>query len=146
MAQALDELWGVLSTGNLLDAEVQVAGLLALPALNRGTRADAQEFVGALIAAAARKQPASSAAAFYRLLMALGAPSVKKMASGALREVTSSGVYPPSWVTEKLATGVGVPGSCWASCLLLKSMNCAPAPSTMPLGCGLEPFPALPEV
>ena len=110
MAQALDELWGVLSTGNLLDAEVQVAGLLALPALNRGTRADAQEFVGALIAAAARKQPASSAAAFYRLLMALGAPSVKKMASGALREVTSSGVYPPNWVTE---IGKPVPGQAW---------------------------------
>jgi hypothetical protein len=100
MDEALDELWGVLDTGHLLNAEVQVAGLLALPALNRGTRADAQEFAGALIAAAARKQPGSSAAAFYRLLMAFGSPSVKKMASGALREVTSSGVYPPSWVTD----------------------------------------------
>jgi hypothetical protein len=100
MNEALAELWAVLDTGKLLEAEVQVAGLLALPALNGGTRADAQEFVGALIAAAARRQPVSSAAAFYRLLMAFGSPSVKKMASGALREVTSSGVYPPSWVTE----------------------------------------------
>jgi peptidyl-tRNA hydrolase len=110
MHEALNELWGVLEEGNLLDAEVQVAGLLALPALNQGSRADAQEFVGALIAAAARKQPASSAAAFYRLLMALGTPSVKKMASGALREITSSGAYPPGWVTE---IGKPVPGQAW---------------------------------
>jgi hypothetical protein len=110
MEEALDELWGVLDTGNLLDAEVQVAGLLALPALSQGTRAEAQEFVAALIAAAARKQPLSSAAAFYRLLMAFGSPSVKKMASGALREITSRGVYPPSWVTE---IGKPVPGQAW---------------------------------
>jgi hypothetical protein len=110
MDEALDELWGVLDAGRLLDAEVQVAGLLALPALNEGTRADAQEFAAALIRAAARRQPRSSAAAFYRLLMAFGSPSVKKMASGALREITSSGVYPPSWVTE---IGKPVPGQAW---------------------------------
>ncbi len=110
MSEALDELWAVLDTGSLLDAEVQVAGLLALPALNRSTRAEGQEFVGALIAAAARKQPVSLAAAFYRLLMALGPPSVKKMASGALREITASGVYPPSWVTE---IGKPVPAEAW---------------------------------
>ena len=110
MDEALAELWGVLDTGSLLDAEVQVSGLLALPALNGGTRADAQEFAGALIAAAARRQPVSSAAAFYRLLMAFGSPSVKKMASGALREITAGGVYPPSWVTE---IGKPVPGQAW---------------------------------
>lgn len=110
MDEALDELWGVLDAGRLLDAEVQVAGLLALPALNEGTRADAQEFAAALIRAAARREPRSSAAAFYRLLMAFGSPSVKKMASGALREITSSGVYPPSWVTE---IGKPVPGQAW---------------------------------
>ena len=110
MNEALDELWAVLDAGKLLDAEVQVAGLLALPALNGGTRADAQEFVAALIAAAARRQPRSSAAAFYRLLMAFGSPTVKKMASGGLREITSGGVYPPSWVTE---IGKPVPGQAW---------------------------------
>jgi len=110
MDEALDELWGVLDTGSLLDAEVQVAGLLALPALNGGSLADAQEFVAALIAAGARREPRSSAAAFYRLLMAFGSPTVKRMASGALREITSGGVYPPSWVTE---IGKPVPGQAW---------------------------------
>jgi hypothetical protein len=109
MDQALDELWGVLDTGKLLDAEVQVAGLLALPALNQGTRGEAQEFVGALIAAAARREPLSLTAAFFRLLMAFGSPSIKKMASGALREITASGAYPPSWVTE-----IGKPVACEA--------------------------------
>ena len=55
-------------------------------------------------------QPRSSAAAFYRVLMTLGSPNAKKMASGALRELTSTGVYPPGWVTE---IGKPVPGEAW---------------------------------
>ncbi|HEX4829727.1 MAG TPA: hypothetical protein VH478_01365 [Trebonia sp.] len=108
--ESLGELWAVIESGDILDAEVQVAGLLALPALNRSTRSEEQTFVAGLITTAARMQPRESAAAFYRLLMTLGSPSLKKMASGALRELTSSGVYPPGWVTE---IGKPVPGEAW---------------------------------
>jgi hypothetical protein len=107
---SLAELWGVIESGNVLDAEVQVAGLLAVPALNRSSRANAESYVSALISSAARMQPRSSAAAFYRVLMTLSSPNVRKMASGALRELTSTGVYPPGWVTE---IGKPVPGEAW---------------------------------
>jgi hypothetical protein len=52
----------------------------------------------------------------------------------------------PSWVTLKLPTGVGRPGVCFDSGRVDGLMICAPAPSTTPVGCGLEPLPALPEV
>jgi hypothetical protein len=120
---SLAELWGVIESigegpahtpeaagRTVLDAEVQVAGMLALPALNRSSRTAAESYVSALIAQAARMRPRSSAAAFYRLLMTLGSPNVKKMASGALRELTSAGVYPPGWVTE---IGKPVPVEAW---------------------------------
>jgi hypothetical protein len=107
---ALAEVWESIASGSVLEAEVQVAGLLALPALNRSTRADAETFVAALITTAARLAPRSSAAAFYRLVMALGSPSAKKMASGALREITAKGAYPPGWVTQ---IGKPVPGEAW---------------------------------
>ena len=110
LADALAELFAVIETGNVLDAEVQVAGMLALPALNRSTRAVSESYVGGLISEAARMRPRSSAAAFYRLLMALGSPPVKKMASGALRQLTAGGVYPPGWVTE---IGKPAPGEAW---------------------------------
>jgi hypothetical protein len=100
LADALAELFAVIESGSILDAEVQVAGMLAVPVLNGSTRAAAESYVGGLISGAARMRPRSSAAAFCRLLMALGSPAVKKMASGALRELTASGVYPPGWVTQ----------------------------------------------
>jgi hypothetical protein len=107
---SLAELWGVIESGSVLDAEVQVAGMLALPALNRSSRAVTESYVSALISQAARMRPRSSAAAFYRVLMTLGSPNVKKMASGALRELTSAGVYPSGWVTE---IGKPAPGEAW---------------------------------
>ncbi len=107
---SLAELWEVIESGRVLDAEVQVAGMLAVPALNRSSRTAAESYVSALIAQAARMRPRSSAAAFYRVLVTLGSPSVKRMASGALRELTSAGVYPPGWVTE---IGKPVPGEAW---------------------------------
>jgi len=94
----------------VLDAEVQVAGMLALPALNRSSRATTESYISALIAQAARMRPRSSAAVFYRVLMTLGSPNLRKMASGALRELTSAGVYPPGWVTE---IGKPAPDEAW---------------------------------
>lgn len=107
---ALGELWEVIESGGVLEAEVQVAGLLTLPGLSGASARDAEDFVASLISAAARREPLSSAAAFYRLLVSLGSRNVKKMASGALRELTASGVYPPGWVTE---IGKPVPGEAW---------------------------------
>jgi len=63
LEDALGELFAVIESGNVLDAEVQVAGMLALPALNRSTRATAESYVAGLITEAARMRPRSSAAA-----------------------------------------------------------------------------------
>jgi len=50
------------------------------------------------------------------------------------------------WVTLKLPTGVGAPGLCAASGVKVGVAICAPAPITMPAGCGLPPLPAFPAM
>ena len=106
----MTELWQVIDTGDILQAEVQVAGMLALPGLNGADRAESERYVKALISTASSRSPRSYAAAFYRLLMSVGSPTVKKAASGALREATSLGGYPPGWVTE---IGKPTPDKAW---------------------------------
>src|SRR6202044_3801486 len=95
MSAAMTELWQVIDTGDILQAEVQVAGILALPGLNGADRTESERYVKALISTASNRSPRSYAAAFHRLLMSVGSASVKKTASGALRETTSLGAYPP---------------------------------------------------
>ena len=52
----------------------------------------------------------------------------------------------PSSVMLKLPTGVGGPGF-WADSGWFDGwISCAPAPRITPSGCGLPPFPALPDV
>jgi hypothetical protein len=110
MSAAMTELWQVIDSGDILQAEVQVAGMLALPGLNGADRAESERYVKALISTASNRSPRSYAAAFYRLLMSVGSASVKKTASGALRETTSLGAYPPGWVTE---IGKPTPDKAW---------------------------------
>ena len=100
---ALADLRAAIEDGDQLAAEVRTATLLGTPGAS-GTAAEADKFVATLIAAAARWSDRGSAAAFCRLLMALGSGNVKRMASGALRELTSGGAYPPEWVN-----GIGKP-------------------------------------
>jgi hypothetical protein len=110
MSATMTELWQVIDTGDILQAEVQVAGMLALPGLNGADRAESERYVKALISTASYRSPRSYAAAFYRLLMSVGSASVKKAASAALRETTSLGAYPPGWVTE---IGKPTPDRAW---------------------------------
>jgi hypothetical protein len=110
MSAAITELWQAIDTGDILEAEVQVAEMLALPGLNGADRTESERYVKALISSASYRSPRSHAAAFHRLLMALGSATVKKMASGALRETTSLGAYPPGWVTE---IGKPTPDKAW---------------------------------
>jgi hypothetical protein len=100
LSAAITELWQVIDSGDILRAEIQVAGMLALPGLNGADRAESERYVKTLISTASYRSPRSHAAAFYRLLMSTGSATVKKAASGALRETTSLGAYPPGWVTE----------------------------------------------
>ena len=107
----MTELWQVIDTGDILQAEVQVAGMLALPGLDGADRTESERYVKALhLDRLAARSPGSYTAAFYRLLMSVGSPTVKKAASGALREATSLGGYPPGWVTE---IGKPTPDKAW---------------------------------
>jgi hypothetical protein len=107
MDAALAELWAAIAAGDLLKAEIQTAGILALPSLADATPDETESFAAAIITTAARQQFASDTAAFHRLLMSLGSPPVKRQASRALGTLTSEGVYPPGWVAD---IGRAVPG------------------------------------
>jgi hypothetical protein len=106
----LAELWATIAAGDLLAAEILTAAILSLPFVTEATRDEIDGFAAAIVTAAARRQPPSHTAAFYRLLMSLGSPAVKRPASRALGELTSEGVYPPEWVTD---IGKPVPGQAW---------------------------------
>jgi hypothetical protein len=107
---ALAELRSAIEADDQLAAEVRTATLLATAAAGGARRAEAERFAASLIAAVARWDSRPAAAAFCRILMVLGTASVKKMASGALRELTAGGVYPPDWVA---GIGKPVPGQAW---------------------------------
>ena len=57
MSAAITELWQVIDTGDILQAEVQVAGMLALPGLNGADRAESERYVKALISTASTGHP-----------------------------------------------------------------------------------------
>jgi hypothetical protein len=94
------ELLASISAGDVLDAEMQVSSLIAL-SLAGGTEAEHSVLTVALIdAAEARANEPEAAAAFLRLLMALGPRAVKRRASEALADLTGDGIYPPEWVND----------------------------------------------
>ena len=90
---------------------MQASSLIALPLLTGGTEAEHKLLAAALVdAAEARSPDPEAAAAFLRLLMALGPRAVKREASDALADLTADGVYPPEWVT---GIGKPVPGQAY---------------------------------
>ncbi len=98
--RAMAELLASISAGDVLDAEMQVSSLIAL-SLAGGTEAEHSVLTVALIdAAEARANDPEAAAAFLRLLMALGPRAVKRRASEALADLTGDGIYPPEWVND----------------------------------------------
>jgi hypothetical protein len=110
VAAALADLRSAIEAGDQLAAEVRTAALLATTAVGGGRRDEADRFAASMLAAAVRWDSRDAAAALCRLVMALGPANVKKMASGALRELTLRGVYPPEWVSGICKP---VPGQAW---------------------------------
>ena len=102
--RALAELWTSISSGDVLNAELQASSLIALPLLTDTTDAEYDLLAAALISAADARAHESEGAAFLRLLMALGPRTVKRQASEALAGFTDEGIYPPEWVS-----GIGKP-------------------------------------
>src|ERR1700722_19319449 len=87
--RALAELWTSISSGDVLSAEMQASSLIALPLLTGGTDAEYDLLAAALISAAeARAHEPEEAAAFLRLVLALGPRPVKRQASAALADLT----------------------------------------------------------
>jgi hypothetical protein len=86
---------------------MQASSLIALPLLTGGTDAEYDLLATALVSAAeAPAHEPEEAAAFLRLVLALGPRPVKRRASEALAGFTDNGVYPPEWVS-----GIGKPAT-----------------------------------
>jgi hypothetical protein len=111
---ALAELWKSIAAGDVLNAEFQTSAFVTLPELTDGSPEDMSNLADLLIDAASNYPSGdgsgSEAAAFCRLLMALGSRSVKRAASEALAGFTEDDIYPPGWVTD---IGKPVPGRAW---------------------------------
>jgi hypothetical protein len=109
--RALAELWTSISSGDVLDAEMQASSLIALPLLTGGTDAEYDLLAAALVGASEdRAHQPEQAAAFLRLVMTLGPRAVKRQASNALAGLTDDGIYPPEWVN---GIGKPVPGQAY---------------------------------
>lgn len=86
--RAMTELFTSISAGDVLNAEIQAGSLIALPLLTGGTENEHNLLAAALVdAAEARADRPETAAAFLRLLMALGPRAVKPRR--AMRSPTS---------------------------------------------------------
>jgi hypothetical protein len=104
--QLLAELWPALRSDDVLAAEVAAARCLAVGRL-LGMDDDESDSIFVKMATQSRKP---EDAALLRIITALGSPSVKRSASRALADVTSSGVYPAEWVAE---VGRAIPVQAW---------------------------------
>ena len=94
--QLLDSLWGTLSEGDLLQAELATARCLALSQLLKAEEGKSDDVF--IDMAAQGRKPED--AALLRLIVLLGSPAVKRKASRALAVLTADDIYPPEWVAE----------------------------------------------
>lgn len=101
---APDELAGLLtaiSAGDPLRAELETANWMGLPhAVGKASAEDAEEFVQEVLVQGAVRKRTPEAAALLRVLMSLGTPATKRVASQGLARLTNAGIYPPDWVTQ----------------------------------------------
>jgi hypothetical protein len=107
--RALASTWRSIARGEIISAELQVSSLLSVTDLHAADEEQGERLLAALIEMAL-EQPGPVAAAFLRLLAALGPRAAKRAAVAALAELTDAGVYPPEWVTE---IGKPAPGRAW---------------------------------
>jgi hypothetical protein len=100
-----------MAAGDLLQAELETATMMAVPRLAGGLDPDeAEAFIARFIVDMGSRRPTPNGATFLRLLISLGSPAVKRAASQALAELTADGIYPPEWAA---AAGRAVPGEAW---------------------------------
>jgi hypothetical protein len=95
-AEMLDDLFGALAAGDVLQAEIEAARCWSVP-YRLGIDEDnaAGIFIGM-----AKQGRRPEDAALLRLITLTGSASVKSQARAALGELTAAGVYPASWVAE----------------------------------------------
>jgi hypothetical protein len=107
----LDSLWASGADGDLLRAELETATCMAVPHVaGQHDPEEIEAFVSNALVDKAVARQTPDAAALLRVLMSLGTPNIKQLASRALAELTGAGVYPPEWVTE---IGKVTPGQAW---------------------------------
>jgi hypothetical protein len=107
----LDSLWASVADGDLLRAELETATCMAVPHVaGQHDPEEIEAFVSNALVDKAVARQTPDAAALLRVLMSLGTPNIKQMASRALAELTGAGVYPPEWVTD---LGKVTPGQAW---------------------------------
>jgi hypothetical protein len=99
-----DELAGLLtaiSAGDPLRAELETASWMGLPhAVGKASAEDAEAFVQEVLVQGAVRKRTPEAAALLRVLMSLGTPATRRVASQGLARLTNAGIYPPDWVTQ----------------------------------------------
>ncbi len=94
------ELGTTIATGDVLNAEIETSGLLALLSQTDLSAAGMAQLTDAVVSVASKDLYGPEGAAYLRLLMSLGPRAVKRAASEALAEFSADGVYPPEWVTS----------------------------------------------
>ena len=94
------ELGTTIAAGDVLNAEIQTSGLLALIFASGRTVAEVARLADAFVSVGLEELYGPQGAAYLRLLIALGPRAVKRAASEALAELTADDVYPPEWVTS----------------------------------------------
>lgn len=98
--RALDATWRSIAAGDIFNAELHASALLSLASSDEIADEQDENLIAAFIDIALEQQRGPVAAAFLRLLAALGPRAVKREASAALAELTQGGIYPPGWVTD----------------------------------------------
>jgi hypothetical protein len=74
---------------------------MGLPhAVGKASAEDAETFVQEVLVQGAVRKRTPEAAALLRVLMSLGTPATRRLASQGLARLTSAGIYPPDWVTQ----------------------------------------------
>ena len=110
MDRLFAELGTTIATGDVLNAEIQTSGLLAMLSETDLPAVEMAQLIDAVVSVAPNELYGPDGAAYLRLLISLGPRAVKRAASAALAELTADDIYPPEWVTN---IGKPAPGQAW---------------------------------
>ena len=85
----------------MLQAELQASVFASMALMTDGAEALGPEGLAEVVLdSAIRDEFTPESAAFCRLIVSLGTPTLKREASRRLKEHTDNGVYPPNWVAD----------------------------------------------